>query len=68
MNASRPLQSHHADGDRPQDYRDLVRLVTTLQQAAPHDSERQGVRDYLLAKLTALLETPTQVRGGVRFA
>ena len=54
--------------ERPQDYRDLLRLVAALRAVAPPDRERQRIRDQLLAQLTALVEMPAAVRGGMRLA
>jgi hypothetical protein len=56
------------DDDRPQDYRDLLHLVAAIRDAAPRDPERQGIRARLLAKLTALVDQPAMLRGGLRLA
>jgi hypothetical protein len=44
--------------ERPQDYADLLRLVATVQAAAPGEPVRQAIRAALLAKLTGYVERP----------
>ena len=66
--ADNRLPHRHPTDEPPQDHSDLLRLLATLQQAAPPDPERQRVRNELLAKLADLLETPGIVRGGGRVA
>jgi hypothetical protein len=50
--------------ERPQDYGDLVRLVSTLRALEVGEPGRQAVRDQLLAKLTRVAQDPSAIRGG----
>lgn len=50
--------------ESPQDYGDLVRLMSTIQSLEAREPVRQAIRDQLLAKLTVVVQDPTAIRGG----
>ena len=50
----------------PQDYGDLVRLVTAIHELDVREPGRQAIRDQLLAKLNSVMENPGTIRGGWR--
>jgi hypothetical protein len=52
----------HVGAERPQDYRDLVRLMQTLQALEVREPGQQAIRDALLTKLTTV--APNTVQGG----
>ena len=50
--------------ESPQDFGDLVRLVTTIQALDAREPERQAIRDQILAKLNVVVQDPSVIRGG----
>ena len=58
------MMGEPVEGERPQDYRDLMLLMTTLQALDVREPERRADRDHVVAKLTYVARNPRMIRGG----